>query len=99
MVHKGKEFDSFESLKLNVRTYAVTNGFSFKVIKSDSSRWVICCKQKDCTFQLRAILSEKDKKVRITQLNEEHMCVGTLGGKRGSHTNNKFLVEMVSDKE
>jgi hypothetical protein len=98
MVEEGQEFDSWDSLKMAVRAYAVDEGFSFRVIDSNKTCWLLRCEQQDCPFRLRAILSKKDDKLRITQLNSDHSCVGTLAGKCGSHTNHRFLVDLVSVK-
>jgi hypothetical protein len=95
MVEVGNEFDSWESLKHAVKAYALANQFSIKTESANKLRWIVRCQQDGCPFHLRAILSKKDSKCRITQLNPDHECLGQLSGKRGSHSHHEFLVDLV----
>jgi len=48
-----KEGDQFESIKVAreaISQYVLNNGESFKTVKSDQKRFVVCCKDKDCSF-------------------------------------------------
>ena len=58
-IKEGDQFESIKAAREAISQYILNNGESFKTVKSDKSRFVICCKDKDCNFWIRAAKSSK----------------------------------------
>src|ERR1700722_15413127 len=56
---KGDQFESINVAREAITQYVLNNDESFKTVKSDQKRFVICCKDDDCNFWIQAAKSSK----------------------------------------
>jgi hypothetical protein len=76
----GDRFESIEAACEAVKAFILDQGESFRTVASDKTRYILRCKDKPCSFRIRATLHKKDSKigrtttpVSITRL-KPHTC-------------------------
>src|SRR5580700_6030160 len=69
-------FASIAEAREAVNRYVLDDGESYRVYKSDSKRHILVCKDKSCSFQIRAWCTKKTS-VTITQM-KSHSCCPTV---------------------
>jgi hypothetical protein len=70
----GDLFDTMAEAKKAVNTAILNAGQSYLVYKSEPTRYILNCKQKDsCQFHVRITYSKKTELATITK-HEEHKC-------------------------
>ena len=72
VMREGTRFESIDAAKEAISQYVLNNGESFRTVKSDQKRFVICCKDEDCGFWIRAAKNSKEV-VSITRF-KPHSC-------------------------
>jgi hypothetical protein len=60
MVKLKDKFESIAAARTAITKFVLDSGESYKVVKSDKTRFVICCKDSECKFRIRAIRSAKE---------------------------------------
>jgi hypothetical protein len=65
---KGDQFESINVAREAISQYVLNNSESFKTVKSDQKRFVMCCKDDNCNFWIRAAKPSKEV-VSITILD------------------------------
>ena len=72
MVARNDEFPSLQIAREAINRHVISEGESYKVLKSDKGCYVIICRDyKDCKFRIRA--SALRKAVRVTVF-DSHTC-------------------------
>ncbi|KAH1242069.1 hypothetical protein GmHk_07G019485 [Glycine max] len=78
-LYVGMEFDTKSAVKNALQQYVMKVHQSFKVVKSKSQKYVVCCGNRSddipCPFYMRAILSKKNYTWKVTQWGGPHNCL------------------------
>src|SRR5208282_483693 len=72
MLSVGDEFPTMNDARNAIRDYALDDGDSFKVYKSDTNRHIVICNDAHCSFRIRASVLQSST-IRITIMNP-HSC-------------------------
>jgi hypothetical protein len=73
MVSLHDTFASIAEAREAVNRYVLDDGESYRVYKSDSKRHILVCKDKSCSFEIRAWCTKKTG-VTITQMKPHSCC-------------------------
>src|ERR1700728_3634886 len=90
-MRQGTQFESINAAKEAISQHVLNNGESFKAVKSDQKRFVICCKDKDCGFRIRAAKNTKGV-VSITIFNP-HSCSPAVHYNNSRSQSVRYLIE------
>lgn len=82
-------FPSIKELKHMVKKHALYSNFEIHTIRSNSTRYIIECKDNACSWQLRAF-PDGASEWKIKQLSTSHECIGVRGPSNKS-ANAKFV--------
>ncbi|KAH1198742.1 hypothetical protein GmHk_18G052257 [Glycine max] len=78
-LYVGMDFDSKDVVKNTLKQYVMKVHQSFKVVESQSNKYVGCCLNKSaecsCPFYMRVILSKKTDSGKVTQWGGPHTCL------------------------
>ena len=91
VMKKGDQFESINAAREAITQYVLNNGESFKTVKSDQKRFVICCKDADCNFWIRVAKSSKEV-VSIT-IFRPHSCSPAIHYHSWHSQSVKYLME------
>jgi hypothetical protein len=73
MFKVGDQFETLVEAKEAIKAVILNSGQSFTVYKSDSSRYLLRCKNLECKFNVRITYSKKTELAILTQYHE-HEC-------------------------
>lgn len=59
MVQIGNSFKTMAEARDAITRFLLNAGQSYKVYKGDSTRYILACKDSDCSFKIRASYSKK----------------------------------------
>src|SRR6266487_4615219 len=91
MLAIGDKFSNIQEAQDAINRSILDDGESYKVYKSDSKRHILQCKEKSCTFSIRAAFSKKNG-VSITKISA-HCCRPTVHYKNKQSSSLWFLKE------
>jgi hypothetical protein len=83
MVQLKDEFESIAAARTAITNFVLNQGESYKTVASDKKRYIICCKDSECKFRIRATRSAKEV-VSIT-ICEPHTCTPATHYKSRQH--------------
>ncbi|MCJ1423794.1 hypothetical protein MMC29_001679 [Sticta canariensis] len=107
MIEVGKTWDSVADGKMAVEQWAVANGLSYQVLKSNKKQWVAGCKDVECTFGIRITFSTRLRIAALT-IYVPHTCPAAThygwssGGRaiiRWSDEDTKQIVDWLSERD
>jgi hypothetical protein len=75
MLAIGDKFPDIQEAQETINRSVLDDGELYKVYKSDSKRYILQCKDKSCTFSIRAAFS---KKIGISITKISHIPVAQL---------------------
>ncbi|XP_058787313.1 uncharacterized protein LOC131661723 [Vicia villosa] len=70
----GMKFASKEECVFAIAQYHIKHSLDYEVYKSDSKRYIVKCKNEDCTFRCRGTLGKKSGTWMITKVSGQHTC-------------------------
>ncbi|XP_044468165.1 uncharacterized protein LOC123197816 [Mangifera indica] len=70
----GDIFHNKEQLKDVMKQFALQKGFQYTINKSDTKRWNIRCKAKNCQWYISASKSKVGEVFQIIKMNSTHTC-------------------------
>jgi MuDR family transposase len=91
MLAIGDKFPNIQEAREAINRSVLNDGESYKVYKSDSKRHIVQCKDKSCTFSIRAAFSKKTG-VSITKISS-HSCRPTVHYENKQSSSLWFLKE------
>jgi uncharacterized protein (DUF2344 family) len=91
MLAIGDKFPNIQEAQEAINRSILNDGELYKVYKSDSKRHILQCKERSCTFSIRAAFSKKNS-VSITKISP-HCCRPTVHYKNKQSSSLWFLKE------
>jgi MuDR family transposase len=76
MVKLNNVFESVAAARTAITKFVLDQGESYKLVKSDKARFVICCKDSECKFCIQATRSAKE--VVLITVFKPHTCSPTI---------------------
>jgi MuDR family transposase len=93
MVNVNDQFKSIAAARSAITKFVLDQGESYKLVASDKKRYIICCKDSQCKFRIRATRSAKEV-VSIT-IMEPHTCSPAIHYKSKQHQSVYSLIIYV----
>jgi hypothetical protein len=72
----GDQFESINAAQEAITQYVLNNSKLYKTEKSDKKRFVICCKDKNCGFGIRA--AKLSKEIVLITIFKLYLCSPTV---------------------
>ncbi|XP_058774340.1 uncharacterized protein LOC131648590 [Vicia villosa] len=70
----GMKFASKEECVFAIAQYHIKHSLDYEVYKSDSKRYIVKCKNEECTFRCRGTLGKISGTWKITKVSGQHTC-------------------------
>nr|XP_012571262.2 uncharacterized protein LOC105852148 [Cicer arietinum] len=78
-----------------VKEYHMHNSTSFVVAHSDSTRWIVHCKNKNCMWRCRILNGKKSNIWKITKLEGPHTCSSTMVSQDHQQLSSAVICESI----
>ena len=77
-IEEGQEFVDFAAFKVAMQDWAVGGAhiFTIRYQRSDATRNVVICAQKDCPFRVSATFNKTLGCAKVAKVKDEHIYVG-----------------------
>jgi hypothetical protein len=102
MICVGDKFPSIEAAREAISRYILNKGESYKVYKSDKTRYILICRDSHCKFRIRASNSKKDR-VSITKLDAYSCTPATHYNSKLSHSmwylKNHYQASVINNQD
>ncbi|KAI3734629.1 hypothetical protein L6452_14102 [Arctium lappa] len=98
-IHEGQLFDTKEQMAIQLGIKFMEEGFVVRTEKSDKSRYVVICEQKNCKWRMSAkSVGLKGRMLVVRKLNDMHICSRTQLNSRHRQANKRTLGHILKGK-
>lgn len=98
ILYKGQEFDNKDLCMYAIGKKALTDGYEFKVRKSDKKRYDVICKNKDCEWKIVSSKLKNSVKWELGKVYDVHTCPKTQFFPNHCNATKKFLGRFLAPK-
>ena len=73
-MYEGAMFKNKDELKTTLVKYALKQKFKYRITRSSQTRFLASCKDKTCTFKVRAGSVQEDSYCTVAKFVRGHSC-------------------------